>query len=156
MPLPFSLKSTERVAIDDRACARAIDVNIAGFQAGFNPLDASPGLRDKKPPVNSLVGSIRDFERLVEITYFLRRLIQGPNISSRAMRMFGFDIGENCRRNKIAMRRNFLCLISQCGLFLTDFDVFQNAPISRLIHEDLTIMPGRSGLPIRKTRLRPE
>ena len=28
-------KSTERVAADDRARARAIDVNIAGFQVGL-------------------------------------------------------------------------------------------------------------------------
>jgi hypothetical protein len=31
------------------------------------------------------------------------------------------------------MRWDFLCLISELGLFFPDFDVFQNAPVGRFV-----------------------
>ena len=62
-------ESTKGVTADDRARARAIDVNVARFQAGFHPLDVIGAAREKAAG-QRVVGSIRDFERFVEIAHF--------------------------------------------------------------------------------------
>src|SRR5439155_20318982 len=63
------LKSTKGVAADDRARARAVDVNVAGFQSRFDALDVIGAAREKTAG-QRVVGSIRDFDRLVEIAHF--------------------------------------------------------------------------------------
>ena len=62
-------ESAKGVAADDRARARAIDVNVARFQSGFDALDIIGAAREK-PARQGVVRSIRDFERLIEIPYF--------------------------------------------------------------------------------------
>src|SRR5439155_20770868 len=62
-------ESAIRVAADNRARARAVDVKVAGFQAGFHSLDVIGAAREKAAR-QRVVGSIRDFERLVEIPHF--------------------------------------------------------------------------------------
>ncbi len=68
-PAAAHLKSAKGVAADDRARARAVDVNVAGFQSRFDALDVIRTAREKAAG-QRVVGSIRDFERLVEIAHF--------------------------------------------------------------------------------------
>src|SRR5439155_24563891 len=63
------LKSAKGVTPDDRARARAIDVNVAGFKSRFDALDVIGAAREKAAR-QRVVGSIRDFQRLVEIAHF--------------------------------------------------------------------------------------
>ena len=62
-------ESAKRVATDDRARARAVDVNVASFQSRFDALNVIGAAREKAAR-QRVVGSIRDFERLVEIPHF--------------------------------------------------------------------------------------
>ena len=43
------LESAKRMTADDRAGARAVDVNVAGFQLRFDALDVGRAAREKAP-----------------------------------------------------------------------------------------------------------
>ena len=62
-------ETAKGMAADDRARARAVNVKVAGFQAGLHPLDIIGTAREKAAG-QRIVGSVRDFERLVEIAHF--------------------------------------------------------------------------------------
>ncbi len=73
---------------DHRARAGAIDVNIAGDQLRFGPLDVGRTAREKARR-KGVVGAVCDLDRFVEIAHF-DHARTGPKISSRAIRAVGF------------------------------------------------------------------
>ena len=62
-------ESAKRMPPDDRACARAINVNVAGLESRFHALDVV-GAAGEKAAGQRVVGSVCDLQRFVEIAHF--------------------------------------------------------------------------------------
>ncbi len=62
-------ESAKGMAPDNRAGARAIDVNVSRFQSGFDALDIGRAAREKSAG-QRVIGAVRYFEGFIEIAHF--------------------------------------------------------------------------------------
>src|SRR5438034_5176630 len=63
------LESTEGMTADDCTGARAVDVNIAGFQLRFDALDVGWAAREKAGG-QCVISTVGDFDRFIEVAHF--------------------------------------------------------------------------------------
>ena len=75
-------ESAEGMAADDRAGAGAIDVNIAGDQLGFDPLNVRRAAREESGG-QRVVGAVRDLDGFVEIAHFDHTQDRSENFFAR-------------------------------------------------------------------------
>src|SRR5207248_9828899 len=63
------LESAEGMTADDCTGARAVDVNIAGFQLRLDALDVGRTAREKAAR-QRIISAVGDFDRFIEVAYF--------------------------------------------------------------------------------------
>src|ERR1700757_942637 len=126
------LESAKGMTANDRASARAVDVNIAGFQLRFDTLDVGRAAREKAAS-QRVIGAVGDFDRFIEVTHLDHTEHWPENLLARDPHAW-FHPGENRRRNEITVWWNAFCLVGECRLAFADLDVIQNAPVSGLIN----------------------
>src|SRR5205823_13501950 len=63
------LESAEGMTADDCTGARAVDVNIAGFQLRLDELDVGRTAREKAAG-QRIISAVGDFDRFIEVAYF--------------------------------------------------------------------------------------
>src|SRR6478752_5373010 len=93
------LESTERMATDHRAGAGAIDINIPGYQLGFDPLDVSRTAREESCG-ERVIGVVSNSDCVIEIARF-QHTQHRPENFTLTQRHFRFYTGENGWGNEI-------------------------------------------------------
>jgi len=117
-------ESSKWMATDNRACAGAIDVNVAGANFRLGAFDVCRAAREK-PRGQRELRAVRNLERFSEIADF-DNAEHGPenlfagNLGPRT------DVGEDRRRNKKAFLGNISALESETRFLFAAFDVSKN------------------------------
>src|SRR4029453_2393252 len=117
---------------NDGAGARAVNVNVAGFQLRFDAIDVGWAAREKATG-QRIIGAVGDLDRFVEVTHLDHTYHRPENLLARDSHAW-FHSSENRRRNEITMRRHFFRLVRECRLALANLDVLQNAPVSGFVN----------------------
>ncbi len=153
-PAPAHLETAKGMPPDDRPGAGTIDVDVAGFQLGFRPLDVGRAAREKARG-QRIIGAVRDLDRFVQIAHFDHAQDRAENFLARDPGG-RFYIGENSRRDKVTVVRHILRLIGQRRLFFADFDHLEDPFVGSLVDHRTDRDTRFLGIPDPQTRRRGE
>src|SRR5207302_10923230 len=96
-------ESAKRMAADHRASAGAIDINIPGYELGFDPLDVSGTAREESGG-ERVIGIVGNSDRVVQIARFQHTQHRSENFTL-AYGHFRSYAGKTGGRNEIAFFR---------------------------------------------------